>query len=137
MNAVLTDQQKQDFLNRGFSRRSSAASPQCMGAGAAVLPFYNEPAFAQLSTVGNVPPDAVMINANENPLGPCTGGPRSGPQIDRSGRPRISTAKATACRKLLAGQEGVKPRLCAGPTRGRAVRCTSPCWLSPHPPNRS
>ena len=43
-----------------------------MIAGGAVLPFYNEPALAQLSAVRNMPPDAVKINANENPLGPCT-----------------------------------------------------------------
>ena len=41
-----------------------------MGAGAAALPFYNEPALAQLSKV-DAPPDAVLLNANENPLGPC------------------------------------------------------------------
>ncbi len=35
------------------------------------MPFYDEPAMAQLSKVTNVPPGAVMINANENPLGPC------------------------------------------------------------------
>ena len=71
MNAVLTDQQKQDFLNRGFSRRTLGRIAAVI-AGGAVLPFYNEPALAQLSAVRNMPPDAVKINANENPLGPCT-----------------------------------------------------------------
>jgi histidinol-phosphate/aromatic aminotransferase/cobyric acid decarboxylase-like protein len=38
----------------------------------ATLPFYNEPMMAQLSRVrGAMPADAVIINANENPLGPC------------------------------------------------------------------
>jgi len=38
----------------------------------ATLPFFNESAMAQLSMVkGNIPPDAVLINANENPMGPC------------------------------------------------------------------
>ncbi len=37
----------------------------------ASLPFYNEAALAQLSRVVNVPRDSVMINSNENPLGPC------------------------------------------------------------------
>jgi histidinol-phosphate/aromatic aminotransferase/cobyric acid decarboxylase-like protein len=41
-----------------------------LAAGAA-LPFYNESALAQLSMVKNMPPDAVKINANENPMGPC------------------------------------------------------------------
>jgi histidinol-phosphate/aromatic aminotransferase/cobyric acid decarboxylase-like protein len=37
------------------------------------LPFYGESnlAMAQLSKTGPIPPDAVKINANENPLGPC------------------------------------------------------------------
>ena len=39
--------------------------------GAASLPFYGEAALAQLSQVGSMPSDAVRINANENPLGPC------------------------------------------------------------------
>jgi histidinol-phosphate aminotransferase len=42
-------------------------------AGVAALPFYNESslAFAQLSKTGPLSSDAVKINANENPLGPC------------------------------------------------------------------
>ena len=36
------------------------------------MPFYNEPAMAQLSAIrGGMPAGAVKINANENPLGPC------------------------------------------------------------------
>jgi histidinol-phosphate aminotransferase len=52
---------------RAFTRMASAL------AGVAALPFYNESslAFAQLSKIGPLPPDAVKINANENPLGPC------------------------------------------------------------------
>jgi histidinol-phosphate aminotransferase len=61
---------KQDFLKRGFSRRSFGRAISLLTAGAAV-PFYNEPALAQLSMVGPVPDGAVRINANENPLGPC------------------------------------------------------------------
>ena len=37
----------------------------------AALPFYNEQALAQLSKSGPIPPDAIKIDANENPLGPC------------------------------------------------------------------
>ena len=39
----------------------------------AVAPCWNEAALAQLSAVKNIPPDAVKINANENPLGPAPG----------------------------------------------------------------
>ena len=69
MNSVLTREQKSDLLNRGFSRRNFGRIAAMITAGAA-LPFYNEPALAQLSA-RNIPPDAVKINANENPLGPC------------------------------------------------------------------
>jgi len=70
MQSILTEEQKRDFAGRGFSRRSFGRIAALMGAGAA-LPFYNEPALAQLSAVKNLPPDVVKIDANENPLGPC------------------------------------------------------------------
>ena len=66
---ILNDEQKRDLIQRGFSRRNFGRFAALLGAGAA-LPFYNEPALAQLSKV-DAPPDAVLINANENPLGPC------------------------------------------------------------------
>jgi histidinol-phosphate aminotransferase len=55
-----------------FSRRSFARAAALLTAGAA-LPWYSEAnlAYAQLSKTGPIPPDAVKINANENPLGPC------------------------------------------------------------------
>jgi histidinol-phosphate/aromatic aminotransferase/cobyric acid decarboxylase-like protein len=71
MNSCLQAEQKREFLHRGFSRRHFGRLAAMLGAGAAALPFYNEPALAQLSAVrGPMPPDAVRINANENPLGP-------------------------------------------------------------------
>lgn len=66
----LTTEQQKEFLRRGFTRRSFGRIATLLG-GAAGLPFYNEPAMAQLSMIGPVPSDAVLINANENPLGPC------------------------------------------------------------------
>jgi histidinol-phosphate aminotransferase len=37
------------------------------------LPFYNEAALAQdLKAIGNIPPDAIRLHTNENPLGPCS-----------------------------------------------------------------
>jgi len=70
MSATLNAELRADFLRRGFSRRNFGRIATVLTAGAA-LPFYNEPALAQLSMVRNMPPDAVKINANENPLGPC------------------------------------------------------------------
>lgn len=52
------------------SRRAFNRMAALLAAGA-TLPFYNERALAQLSRTGPIPPDAVKINANENPLGPC------------------------------------------------------------------
>jgi histidinol-phosphate aminotransferase len=60
-----------ELLKRGFTRRDFGRLATLLTAGA-TLPFYNEPALAQYSKIpGGIPPDAVRINANENPLGPC------------------------------------------------------------------
>lgn len=52
------------------SRRAFSRAALLLTAGA-TLPFYNETTLAQLSKLGPLPPDAVKINANENPIGPC------------------------------------------------------------------
>jgi histidinol-phosphate aminotransferase len=71
MQQVLGRERELDLLARGFSRRDFFKVASLMGA-AASMPFLGEAAFAQLSSFGNeVPADAVLINANENPLGPC------------------------------------------------------------------
>jgi len=66
----LESDEKRELLKRGFSRRSFGKVAALISAGAA-LPFYNEAALAQLSKVSGIPADAVKIDANENPLGPC------------------------------------------------------------------
>ncbi len=63
-------QSTDNLLARGLSRRDFQRIAGLLAAGAA-LPFINEPVLAQLSQTGPIPPDAVKINANENPLGPC------------------------------------------------------------------
>src|ERR1700685_2151430 len=71
MSDFLTVEAKREFIKRGFSRRNFGRLASLMTAGAA-LPFYNEPALAQLSMLKEpMPADAVKINANENPMGPC------------------------------------------------------------------
>ncbi|MBV9501537.1 MAG: pyridoxal phosphate-dependent aminotransferase [Acidobacteriaceae bacterium] len=71
MGTVVEAAQKADLLRRGFSRRQFGRIASLLSAGAA-LPFYNESALAhQISKIYNMPPDAVRINSNENPLGPC------------------------------------------------------------------
>jgi histidinol-phosphate aminotransferase len=62
-----------DFFNgeRQFTRRQFGRMAALLTAGA-TLPFYNEAVLAQdLKALTSIPPDAVRINANENPLGPC------------------------------------------------------------------
>lgn len=58
------------LLSQPLSRRAFGRIAVLATAGA-TLPFYNEAALAQLSNIGPIPKDAVKINANENPLGPC------------------------------------------------------------------
>jgi histidinol-phosphate aminotransferase len=71
MTDALSARQRREWMRRGFSRRDFGRLAALLGAGAA-LPFYNEAALAQgPSALRDVPPDAVMLNANENPMGPC------------------------------------------------------------------
>jgi histidinol-phosphate aminotransferase len=62
-----------DFFDceRQFTRRQFGRLAALLTAGAS-LPFYNEAILAQdTKAIANIPPDAVRINANENPMGPC------------------------------------------------------------------
>jgi histidinol-phosphate aminotransferase len=76
---MLTRQQTNSFLARGFSRRDLGRIASLLTAGA-TLPFYNEYAMAQDAQrrMGGarraMDPDAVRISSNENPLGPCKEG---------------------------------------------------------------
>ena len=71
MPLVLSELQQKNFLSRGISRRSFGRIAAFLAAGSA-LPLSGEQALAQLSALpGGVPADAVKIDANENPTGPC------------------------------------------------------------------
>ena len=107
MNTFLTEEQKRDFVRRGFSRRNFGRIAAMMGAGAAAMPFFNEPALAQLSRVDNVPPDSVFINSNENPLGPCPEAREAAHKmVEQGGRYLFGqTDKVT---KLMEQQEDLK-----------------------------
>ena len=70
MKALFRPEQQQIWLVAASAGATSPADGP-LDDGAA-LPFYNEAALAQgLSAFVNIPPDAVRINANENPMGPC------------------------------------------------------------------
>jgi histidinol-phosphate/aromatic aminotransferase/cobyric acid decarboxylase-like protein len=98
-------QQQKDFLNRGFSRRSLGKIAAMITAGAS-MPFYNEPALAQLSRV-DAPPDAVMINSNENPLGPCDEARAAVAGIIAQGG-RYLFGETDKLAKTMAQQDGLK-----------------------------
>jgi histidinol-phosphate/aromatic aminotransferase/cobyric acid decarboxylase-like protein len=108
MNACLSEQRQDEFLRRGFSRRSFGRIAALLSGGAAALPFFNEPALAQLSAIREpIPPDAVMINANENPLGPCEEARAAVKAIvDRGGR--YLYQETFSFTDTLAEQEGLK-----------------------------
>ena len=67
---ILTPDQTSDFLKRGFSRRSLGRLATMFAAGS-TLPFSGEFALAQIAENRKLPPGAVKIDNNENPLGPC------------------------------------------------------------------
>jgi histidinol-phosphate aminotransferase len=107
MNQILSQEQKIDLVKRGFSRRSLGRMGMLLGAGS-VLPFFNEPALAQLSNIGRLSPDAVKINANENPLGPCPEAAEAIHSVVQKGG-RYLYEETFDFAKTLADQEGVKP----------------------------
>jgi len=106
MAQIATKQAQRNPLIGEFSRRNFHKFASLLAAGA-TLPFYNERALAQLSMVRNLPADAVKINANENPMGPC---PEAAEAIhaivQRGGRYLYEETFAMA--STLAEQEGVK-----------------------------
>jgi histidinol-phosphate aminotransferase len=106
-NELLTTEQKADLVKRGFSRRSFGRIGALLGAGAA-LPFYNEAALAQLSSIGRIPADAVKINANETPLGPCPEALEAIYSVAKKGG-RYQYEETADFAKTMADQEGVKP----------------------------
>ena len=103
----LTNLEKKEFALRGFSRRHFGRLATLLAAGSS-LPFYNEPALAQLSKVEiDAPADAVMINANENPLGPCPEAREAVANIiSRGGRYLFGETDRVAA--ILARQEQLK-----------------------------
>lgn len=108
MENLLSKEIRQDLIKRGFSRRTFGRFAALMTAGS-TLPFYNEAALAQgLSAVRDVPADAVRINANENPLGPCPEAAEAIFGVVRKGG-RYLYEETFGFTKIQAELEGLKP----------------------------
>ena len=106
MATTLSSAQKKELLDRGFSRRHLGRIASMVTAGLA-MPFYNERAMAQLSMVRGMPPDAVKINANENPMGPCPEAAEAMYSVIKKGG-RYMYEETFGFQKTLADQEGLK-----------------------------
>jgi len=104
---TLTAQEQNEFLKRGFTRRNLGKIAAMITAGT-TLTFYNEIALAQASKIDNAPADAVMINANENPMGPCPEAAEAIRNVVQKGG-RYMYGLTDELAKTMAQLEGVKP----------------------------
>ena len=107
MARLLAAEGERDLLDRGFSRRDFFKIASLVGA-AASLPFGSEAALAQISQFGKGPPDAILINANENPLGPCPEALEAVNRIFKDGG-RYHFELSEQFRELMAAQENLSP----------------------------
>ena len=108
MQQALPNAAEENLLSRGFSRRQLGRIASVFAAGAA-LPFYNEAAFAQRYVRGQVNDDAVRINSNENPLGPCPEALEAINSVARFGGRYSPHDEGGRFHQLAAAVEGVKP----------------------------
>lgn len=95
-----------------FSRRGMARMAALLTAGSS-LPFYNEAALAQEAqrgvARGAMPPDAVRISSNENPLGPCPEALEAIYKVAKYGGRYQPFGETVAFIKTASEVEGVKP----------------------------
>ena len=108
MTTTLRTEQQRELLSRGFSRRDFGRIAALI-AGASSLPFFNEASLAQLSAVrGPMPADAVKIDANENPLGPCPEATEAVHAIVKNGG-RYMYGETDTFVETMARMEGLRP----------------------------
>ena len=81
-----------------------------------------------------MPADAVKINANENPLGPCPEAAEAIYSVVKKGG-RYMYEETFGFAKTLADVEGVKPSYVLH-SLARAIRCIVRCSLSRRPTSR-
>jgi histidinol-phosphate aminotransferase len=106
VQSSLATEVQENLIRRGVSRRSFGRIASLLAAGAAV-PVYTEQALAQLSMVKDLPPDAVKINANENPMGPCAEAADAVHNVVKKGG-RYEYQESYEMVSTLAEQEGIK-----------------------------
>lgn len=106
MTTTLKPEQQRDLLSRGFSRRAFGKIAALIAAGSA-FPLMSESSLAQLSAVRGIPADAVKIDANENPLGPCPEALAAAATVLKNGG-RYMYAETDSFVDTLAAQEGLQ-----------------------------
>lgn len=110
----LSKEHLESFAERGFTRRQIGRIASVLTAGAA-LPFYNEHAMAQQAEQqargrrGPLPPGAVRISSNENPLGPCAEGLEAIYKVAKYGGRYQPFGEGNEFTETVASVEGVKP----------------------------
>lgn len=109
----LPQKQEEKLFEKGFTRRQVGRIASVLTAGAA-LPFYNEYAMAQeaqrsMRMRGAIPPDAVRITSNENPLGPCKEGLDAINKVAPFGGRYQPFGESMEFVRTVAEVEGVKP----------------------------
>lgn len=109
----LPKKQEERLLEKGFTRRHVGRIASVLTAGAA-FPFYNEYAMAQeaqrsMRMRGPMPPDAVRITSNENPLGPCKEGLEAIAKVAPHGGRYQPFGESMEFVRTVAEVEGVKP----------------------------
>jgi histidinol-phosphate aminotransferase len=99
------------LLKKGFSRRDLGRIASLLTAGAA-MPFYNEFSMAQAASPQRgrrtADPDAVHIDQNENPLGPCQEGLEAIAKIAPHGGRYSPSGEQQELVATIAEMEGVK-----------------------------
>src|ERR1700692_4681928 len=116
----LVSKQIESLAQRGFTRRQIGRIGALLSAGAA-LPFYNEFAMAQQADQQQqrpgrgggmrrtMDPDAIVINQNENPMGPCKEGLDAIAKVAPRGWRYNPGSESQDFRTGAAEQLGVKP----------------------------
>lgn len=99
--------------SRGVSRRSFLHMVSTAGAVAAAMPILTEAHFAwaqagRRGAMRDIPADAVLINANENPLGPCPAACEAIAKITPMGG-RYDYNSTAEVARTFSEQEGLKP----------------------------